>query len=80
MGADPSLLRLGRNTIGYNATDPGQSKIKIGDGWFQGVMNVALLGLADEAAGAVLGHAQSKPSAMRFPTCLLRITKVSCIL
>lgn len=67
---DPSLLQIGRNTIGYNASHPSSSAISIGDGWQQGVMNVALLGLRSEAMAAVTNHATTAPSQMRFPTYL----------
>lgn len=67
---DAALLDIGRRTIGYNSTHPAESKIDIGFGWKQGVLNVALLGLRSEAMRAVLGHAKTPPGAMRFPAYL----------
>jgi len=61
------LLQVGKETIGANARPP---MVSIGDGWHQGVMNVALLGLRDLAAEAVLGHAATPVGQMRFPAYL----------
>ena len=61
------LLEIGKETIGANKKPP---TVSIGDGWKQGVMNVALLGLRDLAAAAVLGHASTPTGAMRFPAYL----------
>ena len=52
-------LEIGRAT--YSAY-PG-----FGEGWQQGVMNVALLGKAADAAQAVYERASTLPQAMRFP-------------
>ena len=65
-----SLLQIGRNTIGYNASHPSNSTIASGHGWQQEVMNVALLGLRSEAMAAVLDHAKTTPAQMRFPAYL----------
>ena len=65
-----SLLKIGRNTIGYNASHPSHSAIASGQGWQQEVMNVALLGLRSEAMAAVLAHAKTMNAQMRFPTYL----------
>jgi len=56
-------LDIGRRTM-------AETKDKIGDGWYQGVMNAALLGLRDVAAAAVLKHASTPNVAMRFPAYL----------
>ena len=61
------MLEAGKRTIGALKTPP---KVSIGHGWYQGVMNVALLGLRELAAAAVLGHAATPTGDMRFPAYL----------
>jgi hypothetical protein len=56
-------LEIGRRTM-------AKTNDKVGDGWYQGVMNAALLGLRDVAAAAVLNHAATSHEAMRFPAYL----------
>lgn len=56
-------LAVGRHTM-------AKTKDSIGDGWKQGVMNAALLGLSDVAAAAVLNHALTPNGKMRFPAYL----------
>ena len=60
-------LAQGLKTIGFNVTG---RKVEFGDGWRQGVMNVALLGLSDLAAAAVATRATTSSGAMRFPSYL----------
>jgi hypothetical protein len=56
------LLQVGINTVGPRPS--------YGNGWQQGVMQVALLGLADQAAEAVVARASTLNGQMRFPTYL----------
>ena len=56
------LLQVGINTVGKTPS--------YGNGWQQGVMQVALLGMGELAADAVLARASTLNADMRFPAYL----------
>eukprot|EP00036_Acanthoecidae_sp_10tr_P015179 CAMPEP_0206287244 /NCGR_PEP_ID=MMETSP0106_2-20121207/1009_1 /ASSEMBLY_ACC=CAM_ASM_000206 /TAXON_ID=81532 /ORGANISM="Acanthoeca-like sp., Strain 10tr" /LENGTH=932 /DNA_ID=CAMNT_0053717777 /DNA_START=54 /DNA_END=2849 /DNA_ORIENTATION=- len=61
-----SMRQVGVDTITGQCPQPPCAP-SYGTGWQQGVMNVALLGMASDAAAAVLERAATSSGAMRFP-------------